>query len=98
VNTLEVINSHEQSAAEFPQPFNILNELSRYRRLLSLKEVAAIFGRSDCTVYRWARKREIPGFITGGTWHFDPSMLVLWLQKKQPQLSVAARHFEKRAA
>jgi predicted DNA-binding transcriptional regulator AlpA len=98
VSKLEIINFHEQLAEEFPQPFNILNELSGYHRLLSVKEVAAIFGRSESSIYRWARKRQMPSLMNCGARQFDPSTLVLWLQKKEPQLLVAARYFNQKAA
>jgi hypothetical protein len=44
-----------------------------------------------------AQKRLIPSFMFGGSRCFDPSELALWLIKKEPQLAVAARHFQKAA-
>ena len=65
--------------------------------LLSVEEVAEIFGKSPDTVYRMAQKRQIPSFMFGGSRCFDPSELALWLIKKEPQLAVAARYFKEAA-
>ncbi|WP_348262661.1 helix-turn-helix domain-containing protein [Telmatobacter sp. DSM 110680] len=83
--------------APFNAPFNILIALYSLTGLLSAEEVAEMFGKSPFTIYRMAQKREIPSFMFGGSRCFDPSELALWLIKKEPQLAVAARHFQKAA-
>lgn len=98
VSKLAIINSPRQPAVETPQPFNILTELSKYRRLLTVKEVAAVLGSSECTIYRWSRRHQIPNVMICGARMYDPSALALWLEKKEPQLVIAARHFEQKAA
>ena len=83
--------------APFNAPFNILNALYALTGVLSVEEVAEMFGKSRYTIYRMAQKRQIPNFMFGGSRCFDPSELALWLIKKDPQLAVAARYFQKAA-
>jgi excisionase family DNA binding protein len=80
------------------EPFNIINALSAMRRLLTVDEVAELLGKSTFTIYRMAQKKQIPGMLIGGSWKFDPSTLIMWLTKKEPQLAVAARKQLKKAA
>jgi hypothetical protein len=49
---------------------------------------------SKFTIYRMAQKRQIPCMMLGGTRKFDPSTLIMWLCKKEPQLAVAARQLK----
>ena len=83
--------------APFNAPFNILTALYSLTGLLSVEEVAEMFGKSPDTVYRMAQKRQIPSFMFGGSRCFDPSELAHWLIKKEPQLAVAARYFQQAA-
>ena len=83
--------------APFNSPFNIVTALYSLTSLLSVDEVAEMFGKSSDTVYRMAQKRQIPSFMFGGSRCFDPSELALWLIKKEPQLAVAARYFQQAA-
>jgi excisionase family DNA binding protein len=79
-------------------PFNIVIELQSVRGLLSVEEVAELLGKSKFTIYRMAQKRQIPSFIVGGSRRFDPSTLINWLVKEEPQLAVAARQMQQAAA
>ena len=83
-----LVNMHEVPERE---PFNLIIELSAFRRLLTIDEVADLLEKSKFTVYRMAQKKQIPGLMIGGSWRFDPSTLAIWLIKKEPQLAVAAR-------
>ncbi len=73
------------------EPFNIVNALSAFRRLMTIDEVADILEKSKFTIYRMAQKKKIPALLIGGSWRFDPSTIANWLIKKEPQLAVAAR-------
>jgi len=95
--TLEPQVVSVRGKAPFNSPFNILTALYSLTGLLSVDEVAEIFGRSPDTIYRMAQKRQIPSFMFGGSRCFDPSELALWLIKKEPQLAVAARYFKEAA-
>ena len=59
--------------------------------ILTLDEVAAYLKAGKRTVYRLARKGEIPAFKLGGTWRFRRSELDLWIaesiNKKKPEAS-----------
>jgi hypothetical protein len=44
-----------------------------------------------------AQKRQTPSLMIGGSRMFDPSTLILWLTKKEPQLAVAARMVQQAA-
>ena len=74
-----------------PAPFNIIAALAAARGLLTVKQVAGFLDKSEITIYRMAQKRQIPNLLIGGSRLFDPSTLILWLVKKEPQLAVAAR-------
>src|ERR1700678_2710724 len=73
------------------EPFNILLALESARGLLTVREVADLLGKSPFTIYRMAEKRQIPSLMIGGSRCFDPSVLALWLSKKEPTLATAAR-------
>jgi excisionase family DNA binding protein len=74
-------------------PFNILARIRSIMHLMTVGEVAEVLGKSEKTIYRMAAKHQIPNILIGGSRHFDPSTLILWLIKKEPQLAVAARQF-----
>jgi len=74
-----------------PETFNILLALESARSLLTVREVADLLGKSPFTIYRMAEKRQIPSLMIGGSRCFDPSVLALWLSKKEPTLATAAR-------
>jgi excisionase family DNA binding protein len=94
---LEAEFTSARGKAPFNPPYNILTALYSLTGLLVVEEVAEMFGKSPDTVYRMAQKRQIPSFMFGGSRCFDPSELALWLIKKEPQLAVAARYFQKAA-
>lgn len=79
------------------EPFNIINVLSAVRRLLTVDEIAELLGKSPSTIDRMVRKKQIPAVMISGSWRFDPSTIILWLIKKEPQLAVAARILRKAA-
>lgn len=74
-----------------PDPFNLLLALRHFRRLLNAEEVGNLLGKSKFTIYRMVRLQQIPYRLVLGSLRFDPSVLELWLIKKQPMLAVAAR-------
>lgn len=76
------------------QPFNIIAKLESIDGLLTVDEVAVLLGLSKFTIYRMAQKRQIPCLMLGGTRKFDPSTLIVWRCKKEPQLAVAARQLK----
>jgi excisionase family DNA binding protein len=77
-----------------PEMFNILLALESARGLLSVRDVAELLGKSPFTVYRMAENRKIPSLMIGGSRCFDPSVLALWLSKKEPSLATAARRLK----
>jgi excisionase family DNA binding protein len=48
-----------------PAPYNILIALQAVRGLLSVDQVAELFGKSSATIYRMAQKRQIPSIMLG---------------------------------
>jgi excisionase family DNA binding protein len=74
--------------------FNILLALESARGLLTVRDVARLLGKSIFTVYRLAEQRKIPSLVIGGSRCFDPSVLALWLSKKEPSLAAAARRLK----
>jgi excisionase family DNA binding protein len=90
--------SHHSTMGDSKPPatemFNILLALEAARGLLTVRDVAALFGRSTFSIYRMAEQRKIPSLMIGGSRLFDPSVLALWLSKKEPTLAVAARRIK----
>jgi excisionase family DNA binding protein len=84
-------NTNGDSQPAAPEMFNILLALEAARGLLTVRDVAALLGRSSWSVYRMAERRQIPSLMIGGSRVFDPSVLALWLSKKEPSLAAAAR-------
>lgn len=96
VSTPPKISVSSADVAEVSRPntsemFNILLALESARGLLTVREVAALLGKSSWSIYRMAEKRKIPSLMIGGSRVFDPSALALWLSKKEPSLAAAAR-------
>jgi len=77
-----------------PEMFNILLALEAAHGLLTVRQVAELLGRSQFSIYRMAQKRQIPSMMIGGSRCFDPSVLALWLSKKEPSLATAARRLK----
>lgn len=77
-----------------PAMFNILLALESARGLLTVREVAELLSKSIFSIYRMAEKRQIPSLLIGGSRCFDPSVLALWLTKKEPSLATAARRLK----
>jgi excisionase family DNA binding protein len=93
------IPSNANSFSGSPQPdapemFNILLALESARGLLTVRDVAGLLGKSPFTIYRMAEQRKIPSLMIGGSRCFDPSVLALWLSKKEPSLATAARRLK----
>jgi excisionase family DNA binding protein len=76
-------------------PFNIIIALLAVRHLMTVDELAEILRKSPCTVYRMARKKQMPSIMINGSRMSDPSTIAMWLIKKEPQLAVAARWLAK---
>jgi excisionase family DNA binding protein len=74
--------------------FNILLALEAAHGLLTVRQVAKLLGRSQFSIYRMVQKRQIPSLRIGGSRCFDPSVLALWLSKKEPSLALAARRLK----
>jgi excisionase family DNA binding protein len=87
----EAVRSAEDLKSSASPMFNVLVALESASGLLNVREVASLLGKSPFSIYRLAQKRQIPSMMIGGHRCFDPSVLALWLAKKEPTLSVAAR-------
>lgn len=79
---------------EEPKVYNILIALESIRRMLTVREVADLLQKSQFSIYRLAQRRQIPSLMIGGTRYFDPSVLAMWLSKKEPSLAAAARRLK----
>ncbi|HTW62598.1 MAG TPA: helix-turn-helix domain-containing protein [Terracidiphilus sp.] len=87
-------DSDQEVRSESPEMFNILSALESARGLLTVRDVATLLRKSPYSIYRLAEKRKIPSLVIGGSRCFDPSVLALWLSKKEPSLAAAARRFK----
>ena len=90
----DAISFSENPRPAAPEMFNILLALESARGLLTVRDVARLLGKSIFTVYRLAEQRKIPSLVIGGSRCFDPSVLALWLSKKEPSLAAAARRLK----
>jgi len=91
------VNSADARGDANPEPpamYNILIALESVQRMLTVREVAELLQKSHFSIYRMAQKRQIPSLMIGGTRYFDPSVLALWLSKKEPSLAAAARRLK----
>ena len=82
------------ATSEPPRFYNILIALESVHRMLTVREVAEFLQKSPFTIYRMAQRRQIPSLRIGGTRYFDPSVLALWLSKKDSSLAEAARRLK----
>jgi len=65
-------------------PFVPCAHMPEGKRLLSRREVAAIFGVSPHTVYRWAREGRLPSVMTLGGRRRYPAEEIYRLAPPQP--------------
>ena len=84
----------ENQQPDPPEMFNILLALESAHGLLTVRDVAELLGKSPFSIYRMAQQRKIPSLMIGGSRCFDPSVLALWLSKKEPSLATAARRLK----
>lgn len=91
------VNSADADGDTKPEPpamYNILIALESVHRMLTVREVAELLQKSHFSIYRMAQRRQIPSLMIGGTRYFDPSVLAMWLSKKEPSLVAAARRLK----
>jgi excisionase family DNA binding protein len=50
---------------------------------LSVREVAALLSVDEKTVYRLAKKRELPGFKVAGAWRFKREDIDSWIERQK---------------
>ena len=69
--------------------FSITAQIKRFRRPMSVSELAPILGVSDDVLYRMVRQGDIPQLIVPGrrVTRFDPASIVFWLTKHNPILN-----------
>jgi excisionase family DNA binding protein len=51
--------------------------------MLTVKEVATLLRVDEKTVYRLAKKRELPGFKVAGAWRFKCEDIESWIEKQK---------------
>ena len=47
---------------------------------MNLKEVAALLGMSERTIYNWAQTKYIPAFKLGKSWRFKKAEILNWME------------------
>ncbi|QIJ72140.1 helix-turn-helix domain-containing protein [Thermosulfuriphilus ammonigenes] len=55
---------------------------NKEEKLMTVKEVAEYLRLDEHTVYRMARKGEIPAFKIAGQWRFKKELLEKWIENK----------------
>jgi len=51
-------------------------------RLMTIKELAEYLQLEEHTIYKMARKGEIPAYKVAGQWRFKKEMIEEWLEQK----------------
>jgi excisionase family DNA binding protein len=51
--------------------------------MLTVKEIATLLRVDEKTVYRLAKKRELPGFKVAGAWRFKREDIESWIEKQK---------------
>ena len=54
-------------------------------KIMTVKEVAKYLDVHPMTIYKLAKKREIPAFKVGGQWRFRKAALDKWAERKTNQ-------------
>jgi excisionase family DNA binding protein len=69
--------------------FSIIAQIKRFRKPMSVSELAPILGVSEDVLYRMVRDAKIPQLIIPGrrVTRFDPASIVYWLCKHNPLLN-----------
>jgi excisionase family DNA binding protein len=69
--------------------FSIVQQIKRFRKPMSVSELAPILGVSEDVLYRMVRDAQIPQLIVPGrrVTRFDPASIVFWLCKHNPLLN-----------
>jgi excisionase family DNA binding protein len=84
-------DSRESSAphSEDEGVFSIVAQIKRFRKPMSVSELAPILGVSEDVLYRMVRDGDIPQLIVPGrrVTRFDPATIVFWLSKHNPILN-----------
>jgi excisionase family DNA binding protein len=62
--------------------------------MITVEEVSDLLNTSTDTIYRMARRKQIPSAMIGGSRRFDPATLAAWLGKKDPSMMAAARQLK----
>ena len=60
--------------------FGLRRSVMSKEKLLILEEVADILRVNQATVYRMARKGDIPAFKVGRQWRFEKNLITKWLR------------------
>lgn len=71
-------------------PWSLIAAIEAYHGLMSVIDLAVILGKTNFTVYRMAKRREIPFVRVGGSLCFDPAALARYYRRKSPQSAAAA--------
>lgn len=50
---------------------------------ITVREVAAYLNVDEKTVYRLAKRGELPGFKVAGTWRFKKSDIDAWIERQK---------------
>lgn len=87
-----------QQKVALNQTWSLITALESYRNLMTVEDVATVLSRSTCTVYRMARRKQLPSLVIGGSRMFDPAALALHFRKKSPESAAAARYVYESAA
>ena len=73
------------------RPWSLVAEIEAHTGLMTVDEVAEVLRVSVYTVYRMAKRKQIPSLVIGGSRRFDPAALAFHFRKKSPESAAAAK-------
>ena len=71
--------------------FSVLEALESTTGLLSVKEVASLFGIGQQKIYKMVASKKLPSLRFDGMVRFDPKALGYWVRKQHPVFALAER-------
>jgi excisionase family DNA binding protein len=90
LESIPVERSFIPVAPVYSGPWSLIAAIEAHHGLMSVIELAVILRKTNFTVYRMVKKREIPFLRVGGSLCFDPAALARHYRRKSPQSAAAA--------
>ena len=71
--------------------WSMLEAIDQHRKATTAKDLAPILNLTAKTIYKMAKRNDIPSIVMGGSVRFDPRSVGMWLRRKDPMLAKAMK-------